>query len=121
MEQDSRQVRDGTLSIGVIADEAACRLLLSGELDLANALTLEAELKKAEGNGSALVRLDMSELEFIDSTGIAVLVAAHHRLAEKGGRLELVPSRAREVSRVLAITGLASELSFTADPDAPPA
>lgn len=117
MEQDSHQVRDGTLTIEVARNGSACSLGLSGELDLANAKTLEAQLERAEGDGVEVVRIDMTDLEFIDSTGIAVLVAAHHRLSKNGGRLELVPSRAEEVRRVLSITGLDSELTFTPEPD----
>lgn len=116
MQQDQPEVRDGTLKIEVADGARACRLSLSGELDLANAETLETQLKHAESNGVGVITLDMTELEFIDSTGIAVVVAAHHRLAEGGKRLELVPSRANEVRRVLSITGLDSELFFTTDP-----
>jgi anti-anti-sigma factor len=117
MEREEQEVRDGTLAIRVSGDNSDRRLSVSGELDLANAQTLEEHLKRAEDEAGVQITLDMSELEFIDSTGIAVLVAAHHRLAEAGGRLELVPSRASEVQRVLAITGLDAELSFAQDED----
>jgi anti-sigma B factor antagonist len=120
MQEDSHEARDGTLSLAMSDGESSCYLALSGELDLANAGTLEAHLKRAESDGNEVVTVDLTELAFIDSTGIAVLVAAHHRLAGRGCRLELVPSKATEVKRVLSITGLDTELSFTADPDGAP-
>lgn len=83
-------------------------LALAGELDLATAGSVSAELERLEATGVPL-RIDLSELEFIDSTGIAILVGVHNRLEN---RLQVVPSPAPEVRRVLAITGLDAKLPF---------
>lgn len=114
MLKEEREVRDGTLTIQVATRHSTRTLALSGELDLASAETLAAELRDAEGNGVSLIQLDLSDLAFIDSTGIAVLVAAHHRLTSGDGKpgLEVVPSRASEVQRVMSLTGLDTELPF---------
>jgi anti-sigma B factor antagonist len=113
-----REVRDGTLTVRISADGPARTVALVGELDMANASTLAAELERAETEGAASIVVDMRELEFIDSTGIAVLVAAHRRLNDGADRIRLVKSEALEVQRVMDVTGLDRELPF-ASPDLP--
>jgi anti-anti-sigma factor len=112
-----REVRDGTLTIRIESGDAGCTLALLGELDMANAATLEAELGQAEEAGTAPITVDLRELEFIDSTGIAVLVAAHRRLNGGGDRIRLVHSRASGVRRVMDVTGLDRELPFVGSAD----
>lgn len=110
-----RELSDGTLAIKILRDGAGQTLSLSGELDLANAETFATALETAERE-SATVTIDMTALEFIDSTGIAVLVAAHHRLNEGGDtiRLRLVSSEATAVKRVMTLTGLDETMPFVA-------
>ncbi len=110
--ESSREVRDGMLTVRVETEDAGCVLSLTGELDMANAATLAAELERAEGDGATPITVDMRELEFIDSTGIAVLVAAHRRLNDGSERIRLVRSRADGVRRVMDVTGLDRELPF---------
>jgi anti-anti-sigma factor len=112
MHQEELEVRDGTLTIRVESEDWTKTLAVSGELDLANAETLASELRKAKGEEVAVINLDMSELQFIDSTGIAVLVSAHRDLDESGTALRVVPSRSSAVQRVLSVTGLDAELPF---------
>jgi anti-anti-sigma factor len=113
----SREVRDGMLRVRIETGDAGCTLALAGELDRANAATLEAELGQAESAGEAPITVDLRELEFIDSTGIAVLVAAHRRLNGGTQRIRLVRSRAGGVQRVMDVTGLDRELPFVASSD----
>ena len=83
-------------------------IALCGELDLANASTAESALEESLEGGRQVV-VDMRELEFIDSTGIALLVAALGR----GGtepRVRFIPSTSPAVTRVLELTGLAERL-----------
>jgi anti-sigma B factor antagonist len=88
---------------------------LCGELDLANASTAEAALDASLEADGARVVVDMSKLEFIDSTGIALLVAAlAHNDAEE--RVRFVPSGSPAVSRVLELTGLAERLPMAEAP-----
>ncbi len=112
-----RKVRDGTLTIRVSHDGSMCTLALVGELDLANAPTLSATLERAQSESGAHLTIDLSELEFIDSTGIAVLVAIYRQLAGSD-RLTFVASKKSAVRRVMALTGLDAELPFAADGDA---
>lgn len=120
-EDDGREVRNGTLTVRVRASGQARTFAVSGELDMANAATLATELERAEDEGAEQITVDMRGLEFIDSTGIAVLVAAHRRLNAEAPRLRLVRSNASGVQRVMDVTGLEQELPFVSGEDGAPA
>jgi anti-anti-sigma factor len=88
------------------------RLTVSGELDLATRDDLRDELKRAGASGAGHILLDLRDLTFIDSTGIAILVEAHQRSAKKGRRLRVL-SVDGQVREVLELTGLTEVLDFT--------
>jgi anti-sigma B factor antagonist len=111
-ERGSRRVRDGMLTLEIDVEATALTLALAGELDMANAATLTAELEKAEASAAESVTVDLRELEFIDSTGIAAIVAAHRRAQASGVELRFIRSRATGVQRVMDVTGLDKELPF---------
>lgn len=76
-----------------------------GELDLGTAPGLEGPLEEAIGAGEPLL-LDLSECEFIDSTGIAMIVRAWQQLADGDAERVAICSRNEQVRRVLGITGV---------------
>lgn len=87
-----------------------------GELDMNTAPELEKELDAALANTDVSVMLDLSACEFIDSTGIALIVRAWQRLdreagGEGSGRLVLC-SHNHQVRRLLKITGVESSISM---------
>jgi anti-sigma B factor antagonist len=84
---------------------------VSGELDLAAASSLEEELGQALESGSKVIVIDVTDLDFIDSTGLSVLVRAHQRAQETGLQLGLVNPGA-QVERLLSLTGLAQRLTL---------
>ena len=104
--------------------EGAIRALtVRGELDLNTAPELEAPLGEAlaEGNGVGVL-VDLSECEFIDSTGIAVIVRAWQQLDRDGGgegngRLVICCNN-HQVQRLLKITGVESSISMHEERDA---
>ena len=82
-----------------------------GELDLSTAPELEGPLDQALDSGEGSLLIDLSQCEFIDSTGIALIVRAWQRLASgENGRVLVICSQNDQVRRVLEITGL--ELSI---------
>jgi anti-sigma B factor antagonist len=85
---------------------------LQGELDLGTADRVDAELAKAERGGGGTIMLDLSELTYIDSTGIAMLVAAAKRSEANGWRLRIKRSEAPSVQRMVELTGLEGRLPF---------
>jgi anti-anti-sigma factor len=95
-------------------DDGICVISVRGELDLSTAPELERPLEDAVSAGDASVLIDLSECEFIDSTGIALIVRAWQRLdaaadGEGSGRV-VICSYNDQVRRILEITGL--ELSI---------
>jgi anti-anti-sigma factor len=97
----SAQIDDG---IRVVA--------VRGELDLSTAPELEGPLEQAVGSGDTAVLIDLTECDFIDSTGIAMIVRAWQRLDGDGGSGSrvVICSSNDQVRRVLEVTGL--ELSI---------
>lgn len=57
---------------------------IDGEIDLATVKDLEDPVIHAIENGCRPVIIDLSECSFIDSTGLRLLVRAHHLLARDG-------------------------------------
>jgi anti-anti-sigma factor len=85
-------------------------LTLGGEIDLESAPALENELRDAEGSQPRRVVLDLAAIDFLDSTGIHLLLEAQER-AETTGRqfvLRHVPDHAH---RLFTLTGLISRLT----------
>jgi anti-sigma B factor antagonist len=89
-----------------------------GELDLASSPTLEEELERLAVGNAPLVIVDLSALEFMDSTGLSVLVRAHHRSEETGQRFGLV-NGSQQVQRLLSLTGVAERLTLEETPGLP--
>lgn len=106
-----RDAAKGTLEVGVFDDAGERVIRVAGELDLSTAASLQAELESAVGQSERGVLVDLSDLEFIDSTGIAVLVTAMGTSNGSGG-LRFVPSRAEAVNRVLAMTGVSERMEL---------
>ena len=93
-------------------------LALAGEIDLYTAPKLQTELTSALGaSKSAHIVVDMSAVEFCDSTGMNVLLAAHRKAREQGGDLELAGPRAT-VRKILQVTGLETVFTVLDDPAA---
>lgn len=97
------QVHDGLLVVQQTSEGKRLRLALNGELDLANAETAKATLREALASGKDVV-VDLADLEFLDSTGVAMLVAAMREV--DGKRLSFLPSEHEAVRRLLKLTGL---------------
>ncbi len=78
-----------------------------GEIDLASAPELETQLTSGLAAGSVVVNL--TEVTFIDSTGLRVLLAAHEQATEQGHKLGLVVATG-PVTKLLSITGVDGHL-----------
>jgi anti-anti-sigma factor len=89
---------------------------LAGDFDMAATFTVEPALERAlvEPGVSALT-LDLSNLRFIDSTGIGVLFRVEAEARSRGVALSIVPGP-REVQRVFELAGLSDALPFAKPP-----
>lgn len=91
-------------------------VLVRGELDLATAPELEGVLVEALDAGERVL-VDVRGLEFMDSSGVRVLVAAHARAGGDRERFAVVrPGSASEVARIIDVSGLDPELRLVDDP-----
>ncbi|HET8814324.1 MAG TPA: STAS domain-containing protein [Solirubrobacterales bacterium] len=99
------QVKVGDVEQGVRT------ISVRGELDLSTAPELEGPLEEVLDSGEGSLLIDLTQCEFIDSTGIALIVRAWQRLdSGENGRALVICSQNDQVRRVLEITGL--ELSI---------
>jgi len=111
------EVKDGPLLLTVTDIGSTRSIAARGELDLSNVATLERLLATLEAEGAEAILLDLEALEFIDSSGMALLINTYKRLSADGGAgLRIVPSRALGVCRVFTATGLDQALPFIEAP-----
>ena len=95
-------------------EDGGVRLKLTGELDLATAAVLEARLNALAAQ-QRRVRLDLSELRFMDSTGLHVLIQASIDARDDGWRFEVESDASPQVRRLFQLVGFDSFLSEAAD------
>ena len=76
-----------------------------GEVDLYSAPGLKERVADLVSSGRSRIAIDLQGVEFMDSTGLGVLIGGLKRCKEAGGSLALVAPR-EPVVKVLAITGL---------------
>jgi anti-anti-sigma factor len=94
----------------------AAVIVVSGELDLASGPELEAELHEISPADTELVVVDLRNLEFMDSTGLSIIVRAHQRLTGEGCTLGLVRG-SPQVQRLLDLTGVADRIALVSAPE----
>lgn len=105
--EDHRRL--GSLAVRSRRDGEAHVVELIGELDLDGASAVEAELLAAESTDAESIVVDLGGLEFIDSTGIRLIVMAAER--SENGRFSLLRGP-QQVQRVFELTDLAARLPF---------
>jgi anti-sigma B factor antagonist len=98
-------LRSGVLEIDTVQGGDDLCLRLSGELDLAFVDRVEEAIRVAEKSTARAIVIDLSELEFLDSAGLAMLLRAHSRSREDGQTLSFVPSTHDGVIQLIALTG----------------
>ena len=99
------------LTVDVERRDRAVVLVARGVLDFAHAKALREPLDEAVRETEALVVLDLEQVTFVDSTGLALLVSGDHDARGAGGRLRLAcPSQ--QLRRMLATTNLDRRLAL---------
>jgi anti-sigma B factor antagonist len=97
-------------SAGLVAEATkvapmAYLIRLQGEFDLHAGPQLERRVLEALGRGASQLVIDLSEVSFIDSTTIGILMRTRKRLAPLRGRLLVVCSD-HNILRLFEITAL---------------
>src|SRR5579875_696304 len=91
-------------------------LRVAGELDLASSPELERELDGILAGAGGPLIVDLRELEFIDSTGLRVLVKAHQQAEERGRRFGLAGGGS-QVRRLLTLPEMGEPLAPASSPE----
>ena len=102
---------DAPYQVEVSAVGGTAVLAVRGEIDLRTAPMLWGDLDRVIADGAVEVVLDLSRLEFIDSSGLSVLIRAMKVLRERQGDLTL-RSVTERTYRVLDVAGLTQVLSL---------
>ena len=92
-------------------------LSLEGELDMASAPLFQSAIESTDLSTRRMVVLDLQGLQFIDSTGLRVILGVRKLCAERGQELAVTPG-SQQVERLLSVTGVADHLRTIAAPDA---
>lgn len=86
-------------------------LSLAGELDIASAPLLEQAAEGLERSGDRPLVIDLSEVTFMDSTGLRALLLVRQQAAEGDRQLFLRPGP-RQVQRVFELSGTLDRFQF---------
>jgi anti-anti-sigma factor len=83
-----------------------CLVRVHGEIDLSNAQEVSAEIGVVMGQDACRLVVDLSDITYLDSAGVALLLRLAERLRARRRQLHLVVPRGSPVRRVLDFTGL---------------
>jgi anti-sigma B factor antagonist len=83
----------------------AYRVVARGDIDLGTAPRLADAFESLIAEGARIIVLDASEIDFVDSSGLRVIIHSGNKLSAAGGRL-LIEGMSGAMQRTLEISGL---------------
>jgi len=92
------------IAVREVGEDAAV-IILSGEMDIYSSHRLLEEIYTLAGEGRLFIVLDLSNLAYMDSTGLGAMTAGLKRVREVDGHIRLVSPRSA-VAKVLNVTDL---------------
>jgi anti-sigma B factor antagonist len=96
-------------------DGRVVRLMLSGELDIANATALELELQHAEARRPSVLVLDLAQLRFLGVAGLRAILDAARR-ARNDGRHLVVSNPVPHIVRLFELTAIDQSVELLRTP-----
>lgn len=99
-----------SFNIEIVERDGSLLLVVQGELDLATAPLLDVELARAKATGTPMIVVDLDQVDFIDSSGLHVLIK-HARLDQTCRRVRLTKG-SLPVQRLFEISGALDRLRF---------
>lgn len=102
------QSGNGILRVRITNDAGRWTVAVEGEVDLSNAAVLEQAIRQLEPSVAETITVDLSRIDFIDLSGVRVIVSADARLED---RLRLVKGPPA-VQSVFHLTGAEAMLPF---------
>ncbi len=106
------------LEIRIQESGSIVTVAFEGELDISRAEQVERELQRLEATGPQTLAIDLRKLDFLDSTGLRILLSADSR-ARKEGRRVVIVRGPEPVERVFRITLLDRRLQLVDEPPQP--
>lgn len=91
-------------------DAGEIRLVIHGDVDMTTGDRLESELLRAEREQPGTLTLDLTDVDFFDSTGLQLLLDADVRAHEEQRRVVVIPGDG-EAARVLALAEVSDRLN----------
>ncbi|HEY2791817.1 MAG TPA: STAS domain-containing protein [Micromonosporaceae bacterium] len=104
---------DDHYAISTVAEAGGVRIQLAGDIDLVAVPAIASEIDSALTGDASAIRIDLSKVTFIDSSGIGALLTGLHRATE-AGRAYTAAGAHGLAERVLTIAGVAD---YLADPE----
>ncbi len=99
------------LTIEVRHEQGCAILIVAGEIDISTVTPMRERLFEVAASGAPLV-VDLEQVSFIDSVGLAVLVGAAKRAAMHGGTLQ-VACALPKIRQLVRLTGLDCRIPLT--------
>ena len=100
----------GRLTFQLSTDAEGVSLALAGELDLETVPELERELENIDETQLKRLVIDLRDLQFMDSTGLAAIIRAQ-RSAEANGHALVVRRGSGQVQRLFELTGMSERVT----------
>ena len=107
----AEQATNRLLSVEVARDEHRLAIIPIGDLDMSTAAKLDDAVRAAEATDAKLIVIDLSQVTFMDSTGLKLLLEAGARARANSNRLRLIRG-SRRVQRVFELTKTEEILPF---------
>lgn len=100
---DAGAGENGGFSIATIDEGARLIVKVSGELDIATADQLSSQLEELKVPEGGQIAVDLSQVGFMDSTGLRILIAANRKAGEAGHEFTVVTGQS-PARRVFELT-----------------
>src|SRR4029453_12440412 len=90
---------------------------LRGEVDLSNADSVKERLLGSVPNSASALVFDLSETDYLDSSGVRLIFELAHRLQARGQKLDLVVPDDSVINRLLMLTEMQRVVPMSASVD----
>jgi len=100
-------------TVKVHFDETAVHIAVAGEIDLANAAVVEDEIFAAVDNRATRVVVDLTDLRYVDSSGLRILFILAGRLETLQMAMEVVAPPGSPIRRLAQVSGLHSFIELS--------
>jgi anti-anti-sigma factor len=107
-----------TANVLVQADQTRIHIAITGEVDVVNATTVEEQIIAAVDNQATAVQLDLSNLDYLDSSGLRILFTLANRLRVLQIELDVIAPPGSPARRVLELAGFDAVRPLRSQPPA---